>query len=392
MITTFTIIMKSYFLKIFCEHFSYGLLIPVSVIWLLSRDLSLLEVALLQSITSAATFILEIPTGIIADRFGRKTSIVLGLLSHSISLAFTAFAPSFFYFFLGALAGGLGWSLLSGAEEAFVFDTLKEKNQQSRYKKIYGKITMIDEASTMAGLLCTSLIIKFFGMETVYPTATIIMFMAAIISLVLLREPRTAEDTTLNPQRKLEKNPKKFFRESREYLKKHRGFIWIIVLFALLNESSRLLWPLQLLQLGFTATTLGLIYAALKIFAFLGAYLAGKTDNAVSKSHFFILGIMTAVGFLAMALPYTIISLAGFALYFCLENMTRIWQSDFINQRIESRYRATFLSTNNLVSRSFGAVYTLLLGLIAQFALSLGFIVSAVVKLKAAIISRKIIR
>ena len=168
---------------------------------------------------------------------------------------------------------------------------------------------MVDEGATMLGLLCTAIFLAPAGIEMIYPTAALIMITACVTSFLLLREPKISEGMSDNAQILLEKNPKKFLTEIRQFLQKHKNFIWIILLFALLNESSRILWPIQLLRLGFDVPNLALIYAGLKIFAFLGAYVAGSTKSTVTKGSFFLLSIAMNVTFITMGFPHLIVSL-----------------------------------------------------------------------------------
>lgn len=156
----------------------------------------------------------------------------------------------------------------------------------------------------MLGLLCTAIFLAPAGIEMIYPTAALIMITACVTSFLLLREPKISEGMSDNAQILLEKNPKKFLTEIRQFLQKHKNFIWIILLFALLNESSRILWPIQLLRLGFDVPNLALIYAGLKIFAFLGAYVAGSTKSTVTKGSFFLLSIAMNVTFITMGFPH----------------------------------------------------------------------------------------
>ena len=57
---------------------SMSLIVPVIALFYTQHGLSLTQIMLLQSIFSVALFSLEIPTGYISDRFGRKHSIAIG--------------------------------------------------------------------------------------------------------------------------------------------------------------------------------------------------------------------------------------------------------------------------------------------------------------------------
>lgn len=82
---------------------------------------------------------MEIPTGVIADRFGRKTSIILGSIVLSIAALIYGSIPNFYNFLLGEFLFAIGVALISGADKAILYDSLKENNQEHLSVKIFSK-------------------------------------------------------------------------------------------------------------------------------------------------------------------------------------------------------------------------------------------------------------
>ena len=82
---------------------------------------------------------LEIPTGVIADRFGRKTSMILGSLVLSIAALIYGSIPHFYNFLFSEFLFAVGITLISGADKAILYDSLKENNQEHLSIKIFNR-------------------------------------------------------------------------------------------------------------------------------------------------------------------------------------------------------------------------------------------------------------
>ncbi len=75
----------------------------------------------------------------VADYFGRKQSIVVGLLFYFFGVLLYGFVPSFYIFLICEMILALGVALMSGADKALIYDTLKDHNQSDQSKKVFGK-------------------------------------------------------------------------------------------------------------------------------------------------------------------------------------------------------------------------------------------------------------
>src|SRR5213592_2127992 len=72
--------------------------VPIWVVFLQRKGLSLTQIGILEAIAWILTAALEVPTGLIADRWGRKASIAIGALLYSVAMFLIltpALTPSF---------------------------------------------------------------------------------------------------------------------------------------------------------------------------------------------------------------------------------------------------------------------------------------------------------
>ena len=101
-----------------CQALSLGLIWPAYVLYFRHYHVTLFEVATLAAVFEASIIIFELPTGIMADRIGRKLSILAGFAAYVLSGAAFIFLQNFEGFLLAEILFGLGESLISGALDA----------------------------------------------------------------------------------------------------------------------------------------------------------------------------------------------------------------------------------------------------------------------------------
>lgn len=105
------------------------------------------------SIIFISSAVFEIPTGILSDNIGRKKTIILGAVVTLTALLFYALGLNYWILIVGALFEGLGRSFYSGNNEALLYDTLAETNQESEYHIYLGKTSSLFQIAAAAAAL-----------------------------------------------------------------------------------------------------------------------------------------------------------------------------------------------------------------------------------------------
>ena len=130
-------IWKYYAFEFFRQFFFIGgVLIIFFTDW---GGISQTQIQILQSWYMLALFILEVPTGVIADYWGRKHSLILAGLTMSFAVVVYGIYPNIYLFFLGELFFALSGALRSGANEALIYDSLKELKREKEAKIIMAR-------------------------------------------------------------------------------------------------------------------------------------------------------------------------------------------------------------------------------------------------------------
>ncbi len=117
-------------------------LIPVYIAFQ-NQYLTLTQMALLASARYVLMFLMELPTGVFADLWGRKISCAIGAFINASGLFLIAFFPSTTWIIVGTMIRAIGESTMSGANSALIYDTLKENNREEEYVKVAARESMI---------------------------------------------------------------------------------------------------------------------------------------------------------------------------------------------------------------------------------------------------------
>lgn len=115
---------------------------------------SMLQGMSILSIAMIASAIFEFPTGLIADKIGRKNTVILGCLNSLIYAIILATTQSYTGLIIAAIFEGLEIAFFSGNNQAFIYDTLKEIGEEDQFQKYLGKTNSM---YYMAGILSTIL-------------------------------------------------------------------------------------------------------------------------------------------------------------------------------------------------------------------------------------------
>ena len=96
-------------------------------------ELDPLQLVLAGTALEAAVFIAEIPTGVVADVYSRRSSMIIGLTISGVGFALMGASPTFLWIAGGQAVWGVGWTFISGAQEAWLADEVGEADAAPIY-------------------------------------------------------------------------------------------------------------------------------------------------------------------------------------------------------------------------------------------------------------------
>ena len=237
----------------------------------------------------------EVPTGIIADKFSRKSALVYSyLLQGSAFLIWLAF-PSFLGYALGFLAWGIGYAFSSGTFQAYLYEELKAQGQTTSFSKIFAR----------------SQSLKLIGMVVAYIAASIIGAKNYAVVLVLssLGSFIAAGITCLFPYKskrnRAENSAESHITMLRSAVKEVRGnktaLAYVIALGVLMGMAGTMeeYTPLFYSNIGFSTETVPLILAAGLILSSLFGWYAHHLEHvrfATVASFVIVAGVVFFIG------------------------------------------------------------------------------------------------
>ena len=149
---------KLYYLINFCDNFFFSLAtVTYGVYAVRHGQLEAYQLILIGTAMELAVFMAEVPTGIMADRYSRKGSILIGLFVMSASIAIVGLSPTFTGIGLGMFSWGIGYSFISGAQEAWLSDEIGETKANKAFIKaaqwqMAGGVLSIIPSIVLAGI------------------------------------------------------------------------------------------------------------------------------------------------------------------------------------------------------------------------------------------------
>ncbi|WP_232697928.1 MFS transporter [Brevibacillus daliensis] len=147
---------------LYWSHFFEGInfLVPVMTLLYFQRGLSLADVFWTTICWTIAVLIFEIPTGIIADRYGAKLSFIVGSLVGLSGKMILLFIHEPWSMYAYNIFWGISITFFSGAMEAFIYDSLKETKQEHKMTEILGKLHSVSLIPMVVAFIIGPLLAK----------------------------------------------------------------------------------------------------------------------------------------------------------------------------------------------------------------------------------------
>ncbi|HLC36994.1 MAG TPA: MFS transporter [archaeon] len=370
---------KSYFLFLLrLSHFFGAILVPF---YLFIGGMNFFQILLTQAAFHGAIFLFEVPTGAVADKFGRKHSTSIGFLLMTIVMLLYPTFPGFYNFVLFEILFGLAYSFLSGADTALLVDSLKELKKEKLIKKSLSRFYAVGAlgfvyaspiGSVLAGI---DLRIPFYLTAVPY-------LLGLLISLTLF-EPRIhSNETYFNQVKKAFKLMKSDTR--LKVLAFESAFFQALVFF--------LFWffPALLLREKVDIIFFGFVSAGMNLFPFIMHFFSEKIESILGRKNSLFLSSLTAgILFLLLAVINNLLLLiAVFFLIAYLRQLRISLLTHYFNNFVPSEKRATINSLVGMLKSI--ALFTLMpvIGFTMDLSLEIALIIIGVLMIVFALTSR----
>jgi len=342
----------------------------VGALYMQSRGLSLLQVNSIWSIIVLTIVLMEVPTGVIADRIGRKRSVVMAIFLQFLGEFFYIFASGYIAFVLIAILGGVGYSFLSGAYEALIFDSLPAENREAAMKQAMGRVGAAYQlaffvAPLLGGLVISKLVLSKYLLGIALTAASV--FVAFLISLTLKEPP--------SPYHRKALSAMQILKSGLAQVRGNRKIRWIAAVAIFTGTFSATLvnfYQPHFVRFGVTTSLpIGVALSLGGLAAFLVLKNVAAIEQRLGRFGLFFFSFFPGVLYLLLAIaPNIPVLFSVFILTYAFADAKNPLISAYQNEQIESASRATTISLISMIGKIYVAIVSLLLGWIANYSIS----------------------
>ncbi len=336
-------IIKIYFMV----FFQSAMVVTAVFVPLMQRHgLSMAQVLQTQALFALVVAISEVPSGYLADLWGRKNTIVLGAGLCVIAFGCLIFADSFADFLLYELLMGLGISLNSGADLALLYDSQTQLNRCVKPQRnvdsghhIARLVAIEGFAGAIAALGAALLVLC--SLDWVLWAQFIISVLAFVFALSLVESPRII--STHGHRENLQQVKFAIMSDSL--------VLWTsaaIIIFGLAALYTFWLYQKYWELLAIPISSFGYIWAVHCIIRAITAFYAHNIERLIgARNVLWLAALFPIVGFLGMGLMGGYLGLCLGLAFPLSRGLSMVVLYDALNKRINAEFRAT---VNSLVS------------------------------------------
>lgn len=338
---------------------------PIFAVLQLDYGLTMAQFAILNAIWAVSIVLLEVPSGALADKLGRRPMIIIAAVLMILEMSLIAFVPFgnanliFWVWVLNRILSGAAEASASGADEALAYDSLPEGKQEAQWPKVLARLMTLSSCAFVVAMLIggavydhsflNNLLGTNFAKETAIRFPIYLTLISALIALpisLLMKEPVTqsedlASDSLWNSI--------------------HKTGGWIIstpivfalILAALVHDTLVRLFLTMNSEyyrlIDLPESSFGIIGAS---FAAMGILMPRLARRMVEKgrlaTNYLWISVFTFLGLLGIAQAWQYYGVLVVVLFSASFGLLNFFSSHYLNAKVDSRQRATVLSFKGL--------------------------------------------
>ena len=323
----------------------FTLVMPIIVLFYEDNGLGMQEIFLLKSVYSIVSVALDIPTGYLADAWGRKRCLTAGCVIVFGGFITYSCSEVFWAFLLAEILLGIGQSLISGADSALLYDSMLHYGREDEYLKYEGKVTMVGNfseaiAGIFGGLLATiSLRLPFYCQAGVA--------FIGIPAALALRE--------FNAGGRIAHPLQRIAAILRYSLVENRSLRYDILFSGIIGAATlTMAWFVQpvLMAIDLPTGLFGIVWTILNLVVGIAALYSDALSArlGINRTYLWIL-LFISGGYIAVALNLSYAALGILFLFYIVRGFATPILKGYINKQTFSDMRATVLSLRNFIIR-----------------------------------------
>lgn len=366
----------------------------INTLFLLDAGLTNAQAFAANAFFTLGMVIFEIPTGVVADTRGRRTSYLLGTFTLTVSTLLYLWmwrmdAPFWAWAVTSAFLG-LGFTFFSGAYQAWVVDALRATGYDGPMEPVFAKGEIVEGVAMLTGSVAGGLLAQAFHLGVPYIARAVVLAANFACAFVLMRDIGFEPERGKQPLAEV----KRVLRGAVQHGLRNPPARWVMLAAPFTDGLTMFaFYAMQpyLLQLHGNPKAYGIAGLAAAIIA--GAQIAG----GFAAPHLArVFSRRTTVLLTTTLISAVILALLGaFPNFWAAVSLLIVWalmfaavipvRQAYLNTLIPSQQRATVLSFDSLLGSAGGVVLQPGLGKVADlYGYPGSYVASAVVQLMAA--------
>jgi MFS family permease len=323
---------------------------PVYILFYLNSGLSFAQIGIIFGVSLVIGFLAEIPTGAVADVFGRKFSVALSFLLWGITLILIPLFPSFYPLLIIVSLAELFSTLRSGADNAWAVDLLKHKKKSSLVQNFFINKTVSMNLGMILGGFVSVFVVTYFGIPSTWIfQGLLVIFISGFIFLF-------GEEWFIKKKANIFDSVNATFvqaKKSLTYVRKHKVLFFYVVgtCFLALLTVFNIVWQPIFVEIGISPSTIGIVVSMLGVIGLVAPVLSKKflsvfKTEKTSIIMAYTITVAAMVLFSFVRSPFEGILI--FAIASAVIDMSSPIESKFVHTFIKSKQRATIGSILNM--------------------------------------------
>lgn len=335
----------------------FNIVMPVVVLFYQDNGMDMQQIFTLKAIYSIAIVTMEVPSGWMADVWGRKKTLFIGSVLGAAGFFTYSFSFGFWAFAAAEIVLGAGHAFVSGADSALLYDGLKASGKTDQYLKHEGRITSAGNfAEAFAGIAGGFL--AAISLRTPFYFQAIVAA-AAIPAALTLVEPHIHATEHIHSFKKL-------FRNIQSALINNHQLRQSLLLSAFTGAATlTFAWLVQpyFLAIGVPVELYGIFWTALNLTVGISSVFAHRIERLLN-SRFIITAIILSItaGYLLTGITISWWGLSFLFVFYLVRGFATPLLKNHLHHNTSSEVRATILSVRDLSIRIVFAVIGPFLG------------------------------
>jgi MFS family permease len=349
-------------------------------------------VGVLYSIREFITYIFEVPSGIIADHYGKKNELMMCFIFYIISFVLFFIGGSYGFFIIAMLFFGLGEAFRSGTHKSMILSYLEQNNWFEHKAFVYGRTRSFSLfGSSISSFLSVLIIINLPATRWIFLITTI----PYVLDFILI----WSYPESLNERTESKLTVKNFIRLSIESIKsiiKQKFMLKIVFSSAtfdgIFKTIKDYIQPIIILLIVVESDekikiVLGIIYGVFYIFSSLASRNVYRLRNHKDSSWlmnktYSILSLSMMLISVFVHFNYIIPTVIVFFIIYIIKDMRRPLFVDIVGDYMAKKQRATVLSVESQFRSILIIFIAPLFGYLSdQFGIAIAFLVFSVVSI-----------